>query len=349
MVQRASRVGLAFAVAAVAATGFLASNAFATFPGANGRIAFVGDMPGCSAPPASPGAICTVEPNGSGVKQLTSFGHTPSWSANGRRIAFLTRRAIDTMKADGTDRTKIAAPRTTSAAFSPSGARIVYVEFRATPRRVNGAIYTIRTDGTRKRLVLASRGVREALGSRGVPETPTYSPDGSRIVFAGKPPHRSWGIWTIRPDGTGLRPVTTNPPSTDIHNPRTDHFPDWSPDGRQIEFVRYTDCDDRFCSGPIKFIRPDGSGIHGNREISVPSRDEGGTRSFRYAPSGDRLVSSATEAPEGIPYIPQCGDIFTVPVIGGSRTTVTHNCDNYLNGGPLAFASEPSWQPLPGG
>lgn len=320
-------------------SGFLASSAFATFPGANGRIAFTGQyLPGCSGAQPPHYAICTVRPDGRELMQLNSFGHDPSWSANGRRIVFLTGKAIYTMKADGSDRTRIA--RTTgvqSAAFSPSGGRIVYVRYhpKAPPRRT-GAIYTIRADGSRKRLIFASEDLSE---------TPTYSPNGGRIVFAGKPTHRSWGIWTIRPDGTRPRPITTNP---NRYRAGSDHYPDWSPDGSQIEFVRYNDCDERFCSGPIKFVRPDGSGLHGNDEISVPGNDESGTQRFRYAPSGDLLVSWVYESPEGIPYLPQCSNIFTVPVVGGGRTSVTHNCDNYPNG-PIGFASDPSWQPLPGG
>jgi Tol biopolymer transport system component len=331
MVQRASGVGLAFAVAAVAATAFLASNAFATFPGANGRIAFVGSgVPGCTQERYQE-AICTMEPDGSGLKRLSTFGSWPSWSANGRRIVF-SGRWIHTMKADGTDKTKVASTggnSNRSAAFSPSGGRIVYNHYRANaPQRRRGAIYTIRTDGTRKRLVFASGAI---------PETPGYSPDGRRIVFAGRPNHRPWGIWTIRPDGTGRRPVTTNPPSAHYCcEPRTDHYPDWSPDGSQIEFVRYIDCDERSCSKAVKFIRPDGSGLHGNGEV--------GESRYRYAPSGDRLVSQVSGPESAVP--PTCSDIFTVPVVGGDRTTVTDNCV-----GPdfFGFAYEPSWQPLPGG
>lgn len=328
MVQRASRVGLAFAVAAVATTGFLVSNAYATFPGADGRIAFVGDMPGCS-------GICTVHPDGSGLRLLSSFGSAPSWSANGRRIVFFGRW-IHTMKADGTDRTKVPSTGGSSfpsaafsAAFSPSGGRIVYNRYRANaPPRLRGVIYAIRADGTHKRLVFAGRHV---------PETPGYSPNGKRIVFSGKPNHRAWGIWTIRPDGGGLRPVTTDPNSYGVGS---DHYPDWRPDGKKIAFLRYTDSDPRMPSGPVKFVRPDGSGIH------ATGASGGGAR-FLYSPSGDQLVSGALGGP--YPYLSDCGDVFTEPVGGGERTIVTDNCATYENGGPTGFASNPSWQPLPGG
>jgi len=231
------------------------------------------------------------------------------------------------MNADGTERTRVVSNYGyvyRSAAFSPGGGRIVYNQYRgnARPNR-RGVIYTVRTDGTDKRLIFASGDF---------PETPTYSPSGGRIVFAGKPRDRAWGIWTIRPDGTGLRPVTTNPDSNGVHS---DHYPDWSPDGSQIEFLRYTDCDPRSCSGPIKFIRPDGSGIHGNGV-------SGGESRYLYAPSGDRLVSAA---PGFGGYLSDCYDVFTETLAGQDRTTVTDNCANVDTAS--GFATSPSWQPLP--
>ena len=194
---------------------------------------------------------------------------------------------------------------------------------------LRGAIYTIRTDGTRKRLVFAG-------GAR--LETPGYSPGGGRIVFAGAPPGRQWGIWTIHPNGTGLRAVTTYP---DPSHAGSRHYPDWSPDGRHIEFLRYEDCQILFCSGPIKFIRPDGSGIHGNGSI-------GGTGvRYLYSPSGNRLVSRAPIG--GDDSDSDCTDIVTVAVAGDDRQTVTDNCANFDSGGPRAYAFDPTWQPLPGG
>jgi Tol biopolymer transport system component len=322
--------GLACCLAAAALT-LCASTASATYPGANGRIAFVGrilfadkPMPGCSTD-LYEAHICTMEPDGSRLKHVSSFGSRPSWSANGGRIAF-SARWIWTMKADGTDKTKIPSTRGyrfRSPAFSPTGGRIVYDDYRPNvPPNRRGAIYTIRTDGTGKRLLFAGGAI---------PETPGYSPDGSRIVFAGKPNHRPWGIWTIRPDGTGLRAVTTNP----RYPAFSDRDPDWSPNGSQIVFVHTSRSDGRSPTPwPLKFVRPDGSGLHGNGEIGV---DGAG---YRFAPSGDILVSTAyDDQPD-----PACGDIFTVPVVGGSRTLVTDNCAN-LTG----LASQPSWQPLPDG
>jgi Tol biopolymer transport system component len=54
---------------------------------------------------------------------------------------------------------------------------------------------------------------------------PAFSPDGKRIVFA----RSGSGLFTVNPDGTGLRRLTGN---------ARDSYPAWSPDGKRIVFVR---------------------------------------------------------------------------------------------------------------
>jgi TolB protein len=55
-----------------------------------------------------------------------------------------------------------------------------------------------------------------------------WSPDGREIVFARDDTGLSSDIYTIRPDGTHLRALTSTP--TDEEDP------DWSPDGKRIAF-----------------------------------------------------------------------------------------------------------------
>jgi Tol biopolymer transport system component len=69
-------------------------------------------------------------------------------------------------------------------------------------------------------------------------------------------PTRTWGaVFTINPDGTGLRQVT--------HPPRgvSDVKPDWSPDGRAIAFVRITanGCGNGCETDEIVVVRSDGA------------------------------------------------------------------------------------------
>src|SRR5262249_30325694 len=57
---------------------------------------------------------------------------------------------------------------------------------------------------------------------------PRWSPDGKRIAFYS---NRSgnYQIWTIRPDGSGLRPLTENKGSDFM-------YPVWSPDGSLLAY-----------------------------------------------------------------------------------------------------------------
>lgn len=91
----------------------------------------------------------------------------------------------------------------------------------------NGSLWSIRPDGTQLRRFLDRN--RGQNGQR-----PVLSPDRSLVLFDGNPPARepsfdNFNLYLIRPDGTGLRTVTSWP------NWETD--PQWLPNGR-IGFVR---------------------------------------------------------------------------------------------------------------
>ncbi len=188
--------------------------------------------------------VCTMNPDGSGVKNLTAgsgLGNRwPTWSPDGTRIAFLrgpwepngtaSRRVHPSsggpdyyvMKADGTQLRRVTHHPTWNmdgtASWSPDGTKLV---FSADP--TNGGtwhLYIINTDGS---------GLTQfpAGGSRDV--APSWSPDGRTIVFSSLR-SGSFQIWTIKPDGSDRTRLT--------HYALWDYAPRWSPDGAQIVFTR---------------------------------------------------------------------------------------------------------------
>ncbi len=170
----------------------------ATHPGSNGRIAFLRwDGNGIA-------QVFTANPDLTAEQQLT-FGEAgsgwPAWSPDGTRIAFDSDRA------------------------DPD---------RSDDHLVND-VFTMRADGT---------DVRKVTDSVGFSGDPAYSPDGSLIAFDAdrgvpstdpEPPSALPGlsVWVIRPDGTGLRQITTPPAG------RTDTEPRFSPDGTRLLFTRF--------------------------------------------------------------------------------------------------------------
>jgi len=217
-----------------------ASPAFATFPGANGRITYSPSKPTISA------GIFGVLPDGSDTKRLTG-PHTagPGWSADGRRLLFVRdlnpngaqpRVDIFIRGSDGTKRRVTNTPHVDEMdpSFAPGGKRIVV---SCSPRP---SLISMRLDGTHRRILHSFDG--------GALRDPEYSPDGTQIVYE----HQD-AIWVASADLSQTKRVT---------NPVTRDFgPHWEPDGQYIIFMHCTNNFHPGCRPRDELVRPDGTGL----------------------------------------------------------------------------------------
>ncbi len=101
--------------------------------------------------------------------------------------------------------------------FAPDGRRIVF-EVSPHDKEGPGSIYVANVNG--KQLRRLTRNAND--------KQPNWSPTGDRIVFQ-RARGEVWDLWTIRPNGTGLRNVTRtrDVSETDVA---------WAPDGRRLIF-----------------------------------------------------------------------------------------------------------------
>jgi len=140
------------------------------------------------------------------------------------------KNELDYVDAQGAARTLYRNPTPYSAqvdpVFSPDGAQIVV-----------GA-----GDGGGLVSVPVGLGPPRALTTAHVDRDPIWSPDGSLLAFMRSVPRGTSDVWLVRPDGTGLRKLTTTPipPSGVAHTGSSPLA--WSPDGKRLLTFRH----DRF-------------------------------------------------------------------------------------------------------
>jgi TolB protein len=220
----------------------------ATFPGKNGRIAFV----------LGPD-IYTMSPDGSDVKQLTHLSPSKaanweSWSPDGKQIVFNEgppppdgdgTGELWLMNADGSNQHSLLVEpdfNELRPSFTPDGSSVVFSRCRTNIEAC--ALFKIGTDGTVLRSVTDFE-----LGIQDL--SPQYSHDGGSLAFTSTGRRGIIAAIYLKARESTLLRVTPVPFSA--------RQPDWSPDGRRIAFSTH-------CCNPqneeIWVRNVEGEGLH---------------------------------------------------------------------------------------
>lgn len=229
--------------------------------------------------------IAVMRANGSG-RRLPTRGPTidlaPAWSPDGKRIVFArvqprsgaNRQEISlyVIRRDGTGLRRLTSGAEDWApAWSPDGRRIAFArvlgsEYTGDPYcEVHySAIEVMDADGTNVR--------RLSVGDRPEDGSPSWSPNGRRIVFVSTRDRNgttsfeecsiNGEVYVMSSDGSDVRRLT--------RSVADDDGPDWSPNGRRLIFSSgQPDADNR---GPWLYVMPAGGGVP-RRITSGPGLD----------------------------------------------------------------------------
>jgi len=218
---------------------------------------------------------------------------TPSWSPDGRSIAYTSYRSgtpdilISNIFAGTMESPTKGVGQNYLPVFSPDGTRIAFTS----NRDGNNEIYVMNRDGSN---------LTRITNNPSIDVTPTWSPTGTQIAFAsdrrGQPQ-----IFVVNVDGTGLRQI-----SFESYADR----PTWSPPPyNEIAFAART--------GPGFDIKILGIGTGETRQITF---GEGSNESPAWSPNGRHLAFMSTRAGRS--------QVFTVDRDGRNLRQITRDGNN---------------------
>jgi dipeptidyl aminopeptidase/acylaminoacyl peptidase len=208
--NRARRIALIGFVAAVSSLAAPASATSGSVPGGNGKIAFI----------RLQDQLWTMNQNGTNQLDLGSGMSAPTWSPNGKKIAFITDdNFIAIRSSDGaithTDVPAYGSSMYSAAklAWSPDGTRIAYGYLEE--------VWVMNVRSPHNPMQVSVEGNASS---------PTWSPDSTKIAYELFTDSAQEDIWISDADGGNPLDVT-NTPNID------EERPDWSPDGAHFAYL----------------------------------------------------------------------------------------------------------------
>jgi Tol biopolymer transport system component len=254
------------------------ASAQASWPGLNGWLSFSSNRFGT----AASGDIFAMPSFGLPQAQLTEVrpdDGQSAWSPDGRRIAFKSRRngnnELYVMNADGSDETRLTNSFRVSEGqpfWSPDGKRLLYRKTPDNPIVQDADIWQIDVDP-------ANPNPRPVLERPGDERYPSYSPDGTKIVFRGDHDLVDHSgdeeLYLMNADGTNIVQLTSNAVF--------DSAPAFSPDGTKLAFESARDSGNALALD-IYVMNADGSDVR--RLTADPAHDEGPI----WSPDGTKIA-----------------------------------------------------------